>query len=216
MMRGGIFLVAVFAALLFPAAAQAHNDVTAALVCGTHQALQEGRGNRWHIEKCERVAYAFNATPWPMRVFSITIIESDLNDKAVSKPVRVMTPAGPRKAVDVGLLGIRCILSKGGLLCENLEVTDAEGHKHRVLLVDLFVPEINIALGTRIIREKVRACGVQWANCYNGNPSGSKNYGGQITAVSAALGGFRVKGGTARIREITRRIVAVVFSLRRS
>lgn len=185
-----------------PARAATEAPLTGTLVCAVRGAL----GTPWSATNCEDLAAALNETGRPRTLLAIGIIESRLRPHAVSRKIRL--PDG-RIVRDAGLLGVRCVLS--GVRCSNLSI---DGNPIRYS--DLFRPAVNVAIANRIVEEKVRSCGSRWANCYNGNPSGSNKYSEQISVLTAAFSGAQAPGGAPRIRAMAEKILRFVFRTRRS
>jgi len=182
--------------------------VTGAHVCAVEDAIR-GHLPAWSKEYCERLAHAYGLTPWPVTMLAISVIESNLRPNAVSRVLRL---SDGRRAKDCGLTGVRCVLGSRGR-CLNISFTGSNGMALHPTWRDLLIPEVGILLGAEIVRQKRASCGRRWPDCYNGNPSGNNRYGEQIAVLSSAFFGRLVSGGSARVRDIAKRILRSVFRM---
>jgi hypothetical protein len=173
--------------------------VSSPLVCAAQNAVR-GKRPTWSVDLCRRLAFVLNGTARPRTLLAMAVIESDLTVRALSPMKR---KAGGERVRDVGLLGIRCLLDQQGR-CRNFPVG-----KEFLSIQELFYPEVNVLLANHLIRRKIAACGSHWPDCYNGNPSGSNHYGEQISVLSAALVGRKAPGGSARVRQLAKRLLAL-------
>lgn len=200
-----IRLLFLLAALVSGPAAAA--TVTAEFVCAVRAEIRE---TPWSPALCALVAAVTNRTEDPRTTFAIEILESGLVEKAVSPPTRIRNGKyRGKKAQDVGLMGVRCVLGRGGR-CLNWPVVG-------MTPAELTDPENNITVGVKILTEKKRVCGARWAACYNGDPDGSNRYGAKVLAMTAAMGGVEpTKGVGRRVRSLAKKVLVAVFRIRRS
>ena len=166
-------------------------EVSPALVCAVQAAIR-WREAAWAPEQCARVAGAISTMRDPVTVLAIAVNESDLRPTAIAK-------AGP-DVYDVGLLGVRCRVREGKC---------SEGPTRGYTVAQLMDPMTNIAVAGVVIALKRANGGRHWLRHYNGGTR-EHGYAASIEAIRAALGGVLLPGGTARIRKLTRQIVAAV------
>lgn len=166
-------------------------SITPALVCQVQNAIRH-LSPAWGLDTCERVSAALNATPSPRTTLAIAVLESDLRPRAVAK-----ARPGVR---DVGLLGVRCVLSNGR--CTN---GPARGHT----VAELQDPVVNIRVASAIMVQKKLTHGRHWLRGYNGGTR-ERGYAARVGAIEAALAGEVVRVKSARVRKLVRQIVPAV------
>ena len=171
-------------------------SVDAAHLCAVNHALR----GKWSPKMCERVADALNETPDPVMFAAMAVNESDLREGVVAEP----KPG----VLDIGLLGVRCILDKRDR-CMNAPVIG----RHWTELAN---PEKNIHAAAVVLAMHKGSL-----RRYNGGTT-ERGYGARIMALVAAFSGeLRIPKGAhgrqwARIRELARRIVEAIGKERRS
>ncbi len=206
------FLASVFYSAPADAAEADKPSVTPALVCQVQHAIR-WREAAWPVVTCKQLATAFNHTLAPIQTMAIAVLESDLRPKAVSPETRPAMPKKKRghgkkhsarasgawpaeaRAVDVGLMGIRCVFVDKHKCINGL----ARG----LTVEQLKDPATNIAIGTRILANK------RSLQHYNGGTT-ERGYAAKVMAIMAALEGLRVETKHRRIKKLIEQILAVV------
>ena len=173
--------------------------VTAALLCEVQRAVRR-REAAWTAQECQDRARDFenSGQSWvfpPAQLVAMSLAESDLRTRAQRVSGR---------AVDLGLMAVRCVLGKHGR-CANWPV---RGMTPRQLLE----PRRNIEAGAQILATLHHGDLVG----YNGDHSGGDRYPRKIAAIMAALGGVEVRVTGTRLRKLVRQIVEAVGRERRS
>lgn len=195
-------------------------EVSASLVCITKDAIR-WRGPAWDAETCAAVAAAMTKTREPAVTLAIGVLESDLREKAMSAVGRP-SPAKPRpgrhgkrfsraqtvhspdvRAVDVGLLGVRCLFVDKTGKCIN---RPARGLTVR----NLQDPTTNIAVGAEVLESKRRTLGHRYLEGYNGSSDGADRYRTKVAAIVAALRGERTEVKWKRVRKLVDQISVAV------
>jgi hypothetical protein len=167
--------------------ARADTVVRTALVCKVQGAIRH-RSPAWQAAVCDDVAQAVSETPWPRTVLSMMVLESDLRPDVVleAKP----------GVFDVGVLGVRCVLSAG-----RRENGPARGYT----IDDLKDPVTNIRVAAQIIAEKRDRFGKDWAWRYNGAKR-DNGYGRKVRVLEAALYGKKLATKNQRVRKLAKQI----------
>ena len=172
---------------------QPAEPVTPSLVCQVQHALKLKATPSWDAPRCEAVSAAMNDTLEPLVTLAVAANESDMRAGALAHV--------SHGVYDVGLVGVRCVLSYGGR-CTN---GPALGHT----LTELRDPVVNIQVGAAIMEEKRARHGHRWLRHYNGGTR-EHGYALRIHALVAALGGRLVKTKWPRTQKQCRQIVAAV------
>jgi hypothetical protein len=190
--------------VVVPSRAGQGSTITPELICLVKDAIR-WRDPTWRTSTCTTVAKAISSASEPTVTLAIAILESDLREKETSAVVRY---AGAR-AVDVGLMGVRCILQGAGNRCTS-------GPARGLTVHELQDPATNIAIGSAILDEKRRIYGSGYLSAYNGDRDGSNGYAGNVAAIVAALGGVRIEAKGKRVRKLVEQIASAVNNERRS
>ena len=162
-------------------------------MCAVQHAIR-WREAAWTAEQCQSRAqyFAEAGKRWgfpPAQLVSMSIIESDLR-------VRAQRPDG--RALDLGLMAVRCVLGKRGR-CTNWPVRG-------LTPAQLLEPRRNILAGTQILAEMHHGSMAG----YNGDSSGGDRYPRKVAAIMAALGGVEVRVKGARLRKLVKVIASAV------
>jgi hypothetical protein len=214
-MKLTLALLAIGSILCCTGEPRAETPITPGLICQVKGAIR-WKAPAWDRATCEQVALAINETPRPRTTLAMAILESDLRmDVAVEARPGVF---------DVGLLGVRCLLSPGSSapargdgprsagdskLADEAVGRCQNGPARGYTLAELKTPAINVRVAAEIMAEKRERHGKNWARFYSG-ASHENGYGRRVAVLAAALGGARLTTKCKRVRRLAELILAAV------
>ena len=183
------------AALLYCVSARASTTedaiaVTPKLVCTVGHAISSS----FNARQCDAISDALARTSEPKNLLAMMVIESEMDWEAQAWYV-----LDGRVVVDVGLLGIHCVVGRKGL-CTNWPVKGVRP------IDGLQVLGRNIEAGARVLAKKRQVGGVRGLDHYAGDLDGHTGYSANVAALVAAFGGVKVQVKSKRVRELARKI----------
>jgi hypothetical protein len=197
-----------------PARAGESDVVSSRQVCAIQHKIR-WRSAGWSDVECRRLARAFNATRAPRLTEAVCINESDFREDAVS----FVRPG----VYDVGLCGVRCVLTSGDTVSTNQGLRSGDGAAslpggrctngpaRGYTLRQLLDGSTNVRLADQILH------GVHGGSLrgYGGDTRG-RGYSSRVSAVLEALGGVDVfakrrrgggRRGETRLEKLVRQVV---------
>lgn len=187
------------------------SPVDAATVCAVRAALHPV--DRWDGDKCAAIATAMNTADDPVELLAMSVVESDVRPDSWARSSETV--------FDIGLLGIRCVLSKGvrGVLAPGPALPTqsrklpsgrcTNGPARGLTLRQLQDPVVNVRVAIALIARKKHHFGDDWRRAYNGGTT-ENGYAGRVRVVRAAILGIERRTNDKRARGLARKILKEV------